>query len=100
MPAGFEAWDENGNITLQMTFRIPRIVDIRDITISSPNVWVAVTGLELASFKDYAVVPLSMRVNGFATTESWMLSEKIAGGYRVTTFRGNNISFKVAVMGY
>lgn len=93
-------WDATGKQIVDMTNRIPRIIEIRDIVVPTANTWVTVTGLNVSSFKDYAVVPLSMRVNNFATTESWMLWEKVTNGYRVTAYRGNNISFKVAVLGY
>lgn len=100
MPAGIQVWDESGKQMIDMTNRIPRIIDIRDIFVPSAGTWVTITGLALGPFKDYAVVSLGMRVNNFPTTETYMIWEKVSTGYRVTSFRGNNITYKVAVLGY
>lgn len=100
MAVGLQVWDAGGNVIIDMTRYIPRVVDIRDLIVRRANTWVDVVGLPLSGFKDYAVISLMTLVNGYPITESYMVSKKIPNGYSITSFRGNNITFRVAVIGF
>lgn len=75
MPAGIQCWDAAGNLTLDMTDRIVKVLGVVDTGTGGGSIWVP----------------------GFSAGTGWFYAAAVDGGMRAspptTTINGNTLSW-------
>lgn len=104
MPAGLQLWNANGIVQVDLTDRLPKIIDVREVSLPTNGAWVTVD-LGLAGKRtNWAVMPLycwkewdSSRTPRFSVVMELTGSGYLIRDYRTGAAQGNTIARVVSL---
>jgi hypothetical protein len=102
MPAGLQVRDAGGNLKVDLTDRLPKILDLREIAIPAGGGWVNVD-LGLAGQRtQWAVFPLYCWISSPQGNVPvfTVVMELTASGYRIRTYSGGGCTARVVTLGF